>query len=88
MRETWYVLENGEAADPREVAPDVAGVLRHVSGIAVAMRGQAASSRGVDPEEERAKARALNADKAKPKGKGMNPAEAKAGYVTRESKAR
>lgn len=81
MRETWYVLEDGSAADPREVAPDDAGVLRHVSGMAVAMKGQVASSRGVDPEEERAKA------KAKPRGKDMKPSAGGAGYVTRESKA-
>lgn len=82
MRETWYVLENGVVADPCEVAPDAAGRLRHKSGVAVAMRGQAASSRGVDPDEERAKA-----NKAKPKGKDMTPGEAKPAYVTRESKA-
>ncbi len=87
MRETWYVLEDGSAADPREVAPDDAGVLRHTSGAAVAMKGQVASSRGVDPEEERAKARDREAAKAKPKGKDMKPSAGSAGYVTRESKA-
>lgn len=87
MRETWYVLEDGSAADPREVAPDDAGVLRHTSGAAVAMKGQVASSRGVDPEEERAKARDHDAAKVKPKGKDMKPSAGSAGYVTRESKA-
>lgn len=36
MRETWYVLEDGSNADPREVATDEKGVLRHSSGVAVA----------------------------------------------------
>lgn len=51
MRETWYVLENGQAANPAEVAPDAKGVLRHKSGIAVAMRGDAPHSTGVDPDK-------------------------------------
>lgn len=56
MRETWYVLENGQAANPAEVQPDEKGVLRHKSGVAVAMRGQVPSSIGVDVEAELAKA--------------------------------
>ena len=87
MRETWYVLEDGSAADPRDVAPDDAGVLRHTSGVAVAMKGQVASSRGVDPEEERAKSRDREAAKAKPKGRDMKPSAGSVGYATRESKA-
>lgn len=63
MRETWYVLEDGRAVDPNEVAPDEQGVLRHSSGAAVAMRGQTPSSRGVNPSRERAKAKAA-AEKA------------------------
>ena len=69
MRETWYVLEDGTAADPREVAPDASGVLRHKNGVAVAMKGQVTSSRGVDPEEERAKARGREVAQAKPKAR-------------------
>lgn len=53
MRQTWYVLENGNAADPAECAYDSAGVLRNKSGVAVAMRGDAYRSRGVDVEEAR-----------------------------------
>lgn len=75
MRETWYVLEDGTAADPNEVAPDEAGVLRHKNGAAVAMRGQVPSSRGVDPVEERAKSREMKAE------------DPKRGYKTREPKA-
>ncbi len=48
MRATWYVLEDGNAADPNECAPDKAGVLRNKSGVAVAMRGEVPHSRGVD----------------------------------------
>ena len=55
MRETWYVLENGSAIDPKDVTADKSGVLRNKAGMAVAMRGDAHSSRSVDPKAERAK---------------------------------
>lgn len=97
-RETWYVLEDGTAADPREVAPDPAGVLRHSGGVAVQMRGDVPRSRGVDPDEERSRggAKAPNVkapatDKppaAKPAAKDMTAAKPKGGYRTRETKAR
>lgn len=77
MRETWYVLEDGTYADPNECSTDEAGKLVHKSGVAVAMRGQVPSSRGVDPEEER----------AKPKGKELKADKPKPPYKTRESKA-
>lgn len=48
MWETWYVLENDEAADPRDVAPDEKGILRHKSGVAVAIGPHGPRSRGVD----------------------------------------
>jgi hypothetical protein len=57
MPETWYVLEDGTAADPGEVMPDKTGRLRHKGGAAVAMRGDVPSTRSVDPEEQRAKAK-------------------------------
>jgi hypothetical protein len=37
MYSTWYILEDGRKADPAEVAPDADGVLRHSSGVAVAV---------------------------------------------------
>lgn len=81
---TWYVLENGVAADPDEVAPDAAGVLKHKSGVAVAMGPHGPKSRGVDPDDERAKAKKLGASSVK----DMKPAaEPKQAYTTRESKA-
>jgi hypothetical protein len=55
MRETWYVLEDGRAVDPAEVAPAEGGRLVHTSGALVAMRGDVPSSRSIDPEQERAK---------------------------------
>jgi hypothetical protein len=57
MRETWYVLEDGSVAEPRDIgAGKKAGLLAHKkSGVAVAMRGDVPSTRSVDPEEERAK---------------------------------
>lgn len=51
MRETWYVLENGTAVDPNEVAPDGAGVLRHSSGQAVAVGPHGPRSRSVEVPE-------------------------------------
>lgn len=44
--ETWYVLEDGTAANPNECRVEN-GRLRHKNGF-VAMRGDAYSSRGVD----------------------------------------
>jgi len=51
MRATWYVLDDGAFVDPNEVAPDDAGVLRHKSGIAVAIGPYGPRSRGVDLSE-------------------------------------
>jgi hypothetical protein len=78
MRETWYVLEGGEPADPKDVAPDEKGVLRHSSGVYVAYGPHGPLSTGVDVEAERPKAptREINAD------------EPKRGYKTRDMKAR
>jgi len=105
MRETWYVLDTGDVADPADVAPDTQGALRHKSGVAVSMRNQTPVSRGVDnPAAERARLAEAEAVAAKAAGekakadaakksaaaapaKDMKPAEPKAGYVTRESKA-
>jgi hypothetical protein len=90
MQDVWFVLEDGRTVDPCEVAPDEAGVLRHASGVAVAMRSPGVPrSRGVDAAAERAKAEA-NADpdgKAKGKGKAMKPDDKDPAYKTRESKA-
>lgn len=58
MRATWYVLEDGKTVDPNECAPDDSGVMRHSSGVAVAKRGDALSSRGVDLEASQAEAEA------------------------------
>ena len=80
MRETWYLLEDGTCVSPNEVSPDKAGVLRNKSGAAVAMRGHVPSTRGVDPDEEKAK--------GQPKHKDMKPDDhTKRHYRTRESKA-
>lgn len=80
MRETWYVLEDGSPADPREVAPDAKGVLRHKNGDAVAIGAHGNPlTRGVDVDTDH--------DKAKHSRKDMKPEEPKRGYRTRESKA-
>lgn len=84
MTETWYVLEDGSFAHPREVSQDANGVYRHKSGRAVAMRGDVPRSRSVDPAKE--------AEKAKPKpidneARDLKPEQPKRTYKTRESKA-
>lgn len=81
MYETWYVLESGDAVHPDEVAPGDDGVLRHTSGVAVAMRGQVPHSTGVDTSKRKAKAEEPEAAKA------VEPAQAKR-YKTRELKGR
>jgi len=75
MQETWYVLEDGNVADPNDVTPTVNDRLIHKSGVMVAMRGQVPSTRGVDPAAARATA-------------STEAAQANRGYKTRESKAR
>jgi hypothetical protein len=75
-RATWYVLEDGSVADPKEVAPYKDGRLRHTSGRYVAMRGDVPSSRGVDEDVERKNAAKVAPDEAPRRG-----------YKTREAKA-
>lgn len=55
MNETWYVLETGEAGDPREIAPGKDGRLEHKDGRKVAYAPHGPRSRSVDPDAERAK---------------------------------
>lgn len=68
--ETWYVMEDGSVADPQEISPDKAGVLKHKDGRAVAYAPHGPRSRSVDPDEER------KTPKAKPKT-GDDKAKAK-----------
>jgi hypothetical protein len=65
MRETWYVLENGETVDPIDVAPDEKGALRHKSGVAVAMKNLTPVSRGVDDADAARKKAAAQEASAK-----------------------
>jgi hypothetical protein len=86
IRETWYVLEDGSYADPREVsAGKKPGSLVGKSGVAVAMKGDVPSTRSVDPEEERAKKPA--ASKAKeatsPNNREMKADDSGPKYKTR-----
>lgn len=93
MRETWYVLENGNVADPNDCTSDEKGVLTHKSGVKVAMRfADCPMSRGVDADAERAKADSAKAEsspelKLDPEPKDMKPEAGKQKYKTRESKA-
>jgi len=75
MRETWYILEDGTPADPKEVGPDQHGVLRHKNGVAVAIGPHGPRSTGVDVAQQRA-TREMVSD------------EPKRTYKTRESKVR
>jgi hypothetical protein len=53
--ETWYVLEDGSVAAPRDVVVGASGVLQHRDGRAVAYAPHGPRTRSVDPEAERAK---------------------------------
>lgn len=91
--ETWFILEDGTSADPREVSPDKDGVLRHKSGVAVKMRSPGVPmTRSLDPEVEREKARAKAKPAAaapqptpKPETRDMKP-DAAQSYRTRDMK--
>jgi hypothetical protein len=72
--DTWYVLEDGTTVDPNEVSHDKDGVLRHKSGVAVAMKGNVPHSTGVAPTEQKRK-------------KDLKPEESDKGYKTRQSEA-
>lgn len=87
--ETWYVLEDGSAADPREVSPDKAGILRHKDGRAVAYAPHGPRSRSINPDEERAKPKGVKPKepKATSEGRDMKAEESPRPYRTRESKA-
>jgi hypothetical protein len=89
MRATWYVLEDGSVADPCEVAPDASGILRHRSGRAVAMRGDAPHSRGVDLETIAGCGgkKPAAGGQSEPEGKDMKPEPPKRRYKTRDAKA-
>jgi hypothetical protein len=73
MRELWYVLEDGTLGDPRDVAPDHVGNLKHKSGKRLAMDGDVPSTREVDPQAH---------------AKDMRAEEAPRPYRTRETKAK
>ena len=83
MRATWYVLEDGNVADPAECAPDGNGVLRHKSGIAVARRGDTYSSRGVDLRDMQPKPAKAPKDKATEKDRQITAAGSAQTYETR-----
>ena len=88
IRETWYVLEDGSHGDPRLVKPDDNGVLRHESGVAVAIGGHGnPRSIGVDVGEDDLEIGASGEKKAAAKqaqAKNIKPAKgAGAGYETR-----
>lgn len=100
--ETWFILEDETPADPRDVAQDKNGKLRHRDGRAVAYAPHGPRSRSVDAEVERSKSRqpkpkpeapaaAPSASAAGvPASRDMKPAETvekpRPGYQTRDSK--
>lgn len=84
MRDTYYVLEDGTAVHPSEVAPNEDGRLAHKSGL-VAMRddGETPRSRGVDVDEAAPPKATVDMRPAAP------PAPvSKRPYKTRQAKAR
>ena len=84
MRETWYVLEDGSFADPAEVAPDGAGMLRHKNGVGVAYSPHGPKSRSMGPEERAAAGAKAAAKREAPKRSDREmKAKPGAGYETR-----
>jgi hypothetical protein len=81
--ETWYVLEDGSFADPRDVAIGADGILRHNDGVAVAMRSAGVPrSRGMSEEERMTATKAREAAMAVKLGNvTVNDARAEAGKV-------
>lgn len=67
-------MEDGSVGDPREVAADAKGVLRHKDGRAVAYAPHGPRSRMVGPQEMAA-------------SREMEPEKPKRPYRTREMKA-
>lgn len=87
MRETWYVLEDGNVVDPAECSTDDKGVISHASGVKVAMRmPDCPMSRSVDVDAERAKAEAAKLA-AEAAAKDIKPEKPKGGYKTRDVKS-
>ena len=56
MRETWYILEDGSAADPALIRTGDDGILAHEDGRKVAYGPHGPRSRSVDLEMENAMA--------------------------------
>jgi hypothetical protein len=79
--DTWYVLDDGSFADPRDVAIGADGVLRHKDGVAVAMRSAGVPrSRGMSEEERMVATKARQAAAAAKIGKlTVNEARAESG---------
>ncbi len=90
MTETWYVMEDGSAGDPREITAGDDGKLVHADGRKVAYAAHGPRSRGVDPDAERASKEPPGGKAGgglKAEEKALKPDEPRRGYKTRESKA-
>ena len=86
MRDTWYVLEDGSRVHPSEVAPDKSGVLTHKNGpVAIGSHGNPRTA-GVDVDEHGKLVKI--ADDKDGKAKEATAEADKAGYKTRETKAK
>lgn len=92
--ETWYLLKDGTYADPNECSTGKDGVLRHKSGMEVAMRNAATpSTSSVDADEQRKGKK--KAPEQVPEtiqapdyaGKDVQPDAPKRKYKTRDMKA-
>lgn len=97
--ETWYVLEDGTSAPPRDVMTDDKGRLVHRDGRKVDYAPHGPRARSVDPEREanrNLKPDATPSDAGsgdasegvkKPEAKEIRPVAGRSGYKTREAKA-
>lgn len=83
---TWYILVDGDVADPLDVTADANGVLRHKDGRAVDYRPHGPRSRMVDADLERAKMAQAKVRSNAVAPRDMKPATSGT-YRTRETKA-
>lgn len=87
-QETWYVLEDGTAADPRDITRDKKNALVHKDGRAVAYSEHGPRSRSVDTDEVKASKTKVAEPKVAEKVRDMTPEAPKPAYKTRETRTK
>lgn len=87
--ETWYLLEDGTACDPRDAVSEADGTLRHRDGRAMAYGLHGVRSRSMSAAEiAAARAPAATATEDAAASAPATTATEDEGYSTRETRAR